>query len=1037
MRRKNWKVFKSWLVPITVLFFLLSFRSTSSAIKCWSLPGISSASERPLPSPVLAAWSPRLSPSQGGASLAPLTRTTDALKQVYFIANEGQLPEAVKFSLQAKDKAIFFGSDELTYFLPGVASSWAVKIKFIQPRPGVEPMPLGEPEASFAYFRGQSSDWKTNISAYGAITYSRLWPGIDLVYSRSPYGLKSQFVIHPGADVTQIAMEVAGAKKLETNGQKDLVIITPEGTIVEKAPQAYQEINGKRVEVKVTYKLFDPTAEENSSSQEALDSTLNNSPEQKNWRKDEARLGENLAPVSSFPFQEGRESEFYSQEKRLVTGSERHFIYGFSVDSYDSSQELVIDPVTLVSGTYVGGPSFDYAYGLALDNSGYVYLTGYTYSLSGFPRVAGPQLNFNGGDVDAFVLKLDPATSRIVYCGYLGGSDRDYAYDVAVDDDGSAYIVGYTASKENSFPVIKGPDLTHNGLYDAFIAKINPAGTALEFCGYIGGADNDFGRGVAVDGDKRAYITGYTLSNELSFPVKVGPNLTHKGNYDAFVARLKDSGEQLEYCGYVGGAGDDWSYGIAVDPEGGAYLAGATRSDENSFPVTSGPDLTFNGQVDGFVAKVEPSGEALRYCGYIGGDGEDGATAVTVDQSGCAYISGYTGSNENSFPVTFGPDLSYNGGFYDAFIAKVWPTGEYLVYCGYIGGSGYDVGNNVAVDDWGCAYVTGFTSSEPDSFPVKEGPELSLAGSFDAFVAKVVSSGSKLDFCSYAGGVAADYGQDIAVEKTGSGTIYLAGSTYSPGLSFPEKLGPGFSYQGKREALLLRFYENSITVTSPNGGEIWYSGLEKNITWRSVGEVGPVKIELSTDNGQNWQEIVAETENDGLFTWTVPEISSTTCLIRVSEADDGVPSDISDSVFVLLNEPVIVVTSPNGGEEWPVGSVQEITWLTGSAPVGNVRLEYSTDNGVNWVEIVSETENDGVYEWEVPDAVSSQCLIKVSEAADGNPADTSDATFSIVPPETTPSKLLRLKASERGRPVRLKTAEGVGLRLDSKRGGSR
>ncbi|GEM_PF-815494 len=1039
MRRKNWKVLKPWLVPIMVLFFFLNLRSTSSAIKFLPLPVPSSASDESLPSTILAKWPQILSPSQGVASLASLTEITKGLKQqVYFIANKGQFPEPVKFSLQERDKAIFFAPDEVTYFFFGVASSWAVKIKFIQPRPGVEPIPLGEPEASFTYFRGRSSDWKTDIAAYGAITYSHLWPGIDLVYSRSPYGLKSQFVIHPGADVTQIALAVAGAKKLEINEKNDLVIITPEGTIIEKAPQAYQEINGRRVEVKVAYKVFDLTANENSTSQAVLDSTfLNDCPEQKKFRKDEAGLGKNLAEVSSPPFQEKEEGGFDFQEERPVTGSGSYFIYGFFVDSYDSSRELVIDPVTLVSGTFLGGPSFDYAYGLALDNSGYVYLTGYTYSISGFPRIAGPQLSFSGGDVDAFVLKLDPATSRIIYCGYLGGADRDYAYDIAVDDDGSAYVVGYTASRENSFPVIKGPDLTHNGLYDAFIAKINPAGTALEFCGYLGGADNDFGRGVAVDGDKRAYITGYTLSNELSFPVKVGPTLTFKGDYDAFVARLTGSGEQLEYCGYVGGAGNDWGYGVAVDPEGGAYLTGATRSDENSFPVTSGPDLTFNGQVDAFIAKVAPTGETLRYCGYLGGDSEDGATAITLDPSGCAYISGYTSSDENSFPVNFGPDFGYNGGFYDAFIAKVWPTGEYLVYCGYIGGSGYDVANSVAVDDWGCAYVTGYTSSEPDSFPVKEGPELSLGGSFDAFVAKVVSSGSKLDFCGYVGGVAADYGQDIAVEKTGSGTIYLAGSTYSPGLSFPEKLGPGFSFQGKRDAFLLRFYENSITVTSPNGGEVWYSGFEKNIIWRSVGEVGPVKIELSSDNGENWQEIIAETENDGLFTWTVPEISSTTCLIRVSEADDGVPSDISDSVFVLLNEPVIVVTSPNGGEEWPVGSIQEITWLTGSAAVGNVRLEYSTDNGVNWVEIVSETENDGVFEWEVPDAVSSQCLIRVSEAADGNPADTSDAAFSIVPSETTPSKLLKLKTGERGGRATLKTTEGVALKPDSKRGGSR
>lgn len=938
MPSQVWLKRKSWLFFLIVFGYLLSIKASSNSV----FPPDSSS-----PSTLALGLSPLLShvhPQKIDGSLAgaPLNRDS-RLKQlmtqsIFFVANQGQFPDEIDFYLQDKERTIFFSREGISFLLPGKEYPWAVKIKFVNIQKASGPIPLEKAEAFFSFFKGEKDNWRTAVPAYRTIGYNQIWPGIDLVYSSCDEGIKSQLVIKPGADPLQICFQVEGAEKIEINENNELVIRTPEGSIVDTAPLAYQEKNGHKAEIKVSYQIYDD------------------------------------------------------------------FAFGFSLSSYDPSLELIIDPITLVDGTYLGGSNWDYAYGLALDDAGFVYLTGYTYSISGFPLMAGPQLNFNGGDVDAYIIKLDPKSSRLIYCGYLGGSDRDYAYDIAVDPEGCAYIVGYTASREDSFPVFIGPDLTHNGEYDAFVAKINAMGTKLEYCGFIGGKENDFGRAIAVDPEGRAYLTGYTLSDENSFPVKLGPYLTFKKNYDVFIARISQTGEQLEYCGYLGGHGHDWAYGIAVDEEGAAYVAGATASDENSFPVKTGPDLTFNGQVDAFVAKISPSGEEIVYCGYIGGEGEDVAQAIAVDSAGFAYITGYTGSTEKTFPVTFGPDFDYNGGFYDAFVAKVFSAGTYLVYCGYLGGSGYDVGLGLAVDSWGCAYVTGFTSSNQESFPVKEGPELTFSGSFDAFLAKISYNGARIIFCGYIGGSEADYGQDVVVEEGGSGHIYLAGSTYSPDLAFPLKPGLSRSFQGRRDAFLAHYFENTISVTSPNGGEIWYSGLEKNITWYTVGEVGNVRIELSTDNGQSWSLIAEETENDGLYNWIVPEITSSTCLIRISEADDGVPSDTSDFVFVILNEPVIILTSPNGGEEWPVGSIQEIKWITGSAAVGDVRIEYSTDLGNNWIEIVDRTENDGLFEWEIPDTPSSQCLVRISEAEDGNPADISDAAFTIFSPQKPPEK---------------------------------
>jgi len=165
--------------------------------------------------------------------------------------------------------------------------------------------------------------------------------------------------------------------------------------------------------------------------------------------------------------------------------------------------------------------------------------------------------------------------------------------------------------------------------------------------------------------------------------VTVGPDLGYNGNGDAFVAKVNAAGTSLDYCGYIGGSSEDAAYGVAVDAAGNAYVSGYTNSTEASFPVTVGPDLTYNGgNRDAFVAKVNATGLALGYCGYIGGLEGDFGFGIAVNGVGNAYVTGQTGSDEASFPVTVGPDLSYNGGIEDAFVAKINVAGTALSYCG-------------------------------------------------------------------------------------------------------------------------------------------------------------------------------------------------------------------------------------------------------------------------------------------------------------------------------------------------------------------
>jgi hypothetical protein len=380
-------------------------------------------------------------------------------------------------------------------------------------------------------------------------------------------------------------------------------------------------------------------------------------------------------------------------------------------------------------------------------SAGNAYVTGDTLSSEAtFPIVVGPILTFKGVR-DAFVVKVNPTGTGLVYAGYLGGAGEDAGVGIAVDSVGNAYISGWTESSD--FPVHVGPSLTYHLFGDAFVAKINPTGTGLVYAGYIGGAGDDDGGGIAVDSSGNAYITGGTGSTEATFPVVEGPDLTYNGgDLDAFVAKVKADGTGLVYCGYIGGSALDGGGGIAVDSSGNAYITGGTGSTEATFPVVEGPDLTYNGgSFDAFVAKVKTDGNGLIYAGYIGGDNEDSSISIAVDGSGNAYIAGSTFSTEATFPVVEGPDLTHNGDLkLDAFVAKVNVAGTALLYTGYIGGSDQDQGNGIAVDSAGNAYVSGITFSTEATFPTTVGPDLAFNGGVtDAFVAKVGEADTSLE----------------------------------------------------------------------------------------------------------------------------------------------------------------------------------------------------------------------------------------------------------------------------------------------------
>lgn len=337
------------------------------------------------------------------------------------------------------------------------------------------------------------------------------------------------------------------------------------------------------------------------------------------------------------------------------------------------------------------------------------------------------------------------------------------------------------------------------GPYDRTnVLVIDPA--ILVYAGFIGGTGDDRGNGIAVDVEGNAYITGETTSLQATFPVAGALDVGQNGGVDAFVAKVDPSGAQLLFAGFIGGAGDDRGQSIAVDSLGNAYITGETTSDQTSFPVTTGPDLTYNGTSDAFVAKINSSGTNLVYAGYIGGLNADRGMGIAVDGSNRAYVTGESASTGASFPNGAGIgslssfDTSQNGGF-DAFVARVAANGASLEYAGFIGGIGTDRGTSIAVDGLNRAYVTGETDSTSSSFPTGIGFggltsfDSSLNGTSDAFVARVASDGRSLNYAGYIGGSLADKGNGIVTD--GDGNAYVTGETSSDASSFPDGNGLG------------------------------------------------------------------------------------------------------------------------------------------------------------------------------------------------------------------------------------------------------
>jgi hypothetical protein len=608
---------------------------------------------------------------------------------------------------------------------------------------------LEEAKLKVNYFIGNDkSKWHCDVPTSMAVLYKNLYKNIDL----KVYGIEQQieydWIVKPGGNPADIRFEYRNVKGTRIDDKGNLVIDTEFGELIHQKPVCYQVIDSKKQAVEVSFEktdrdrygfsvgnydksyelIIDPMVLTYSTYLGGSDSDV---------ARDIVADNNGNAYVTGYT----GSADFPTQgELMLFAGWDDAF-----VTKIDTTQS---GAASLVYSTYLGGSRCDYGIGIDSDDSGNVYVTGYTTSVD-FPT-KNQYMNDpdNSGSHDVFVSKIDTSQSgedSLVYSTYLGGSSDEVGWDIAADSSGNVYMTGWTASTD--FPIknqyMDGPKDNDS---DAFITKIDTTqsgAASLVYSTYLGGSGSDGGYGIAVDNSGYSYITGYTYSAD--FPTKNG-YMTKSGYSDAFVTKLDttQSGEaSLLYSTYLGGSSYDSGHGIAADSSGNVYVTGETSSSD--FPTKKAFKSKIDNQdSDVFCTKIDTnkSGEiSLVYSTYLGGGSIwECGYGITADNIGNAYIAGYTMSTD--FPTKDEYMTDPGDGFYvsDAFVTKIDTSrsgADSLLYSTYIGGSNDDYGRGIAIDNNNNIYVTGYTRST--DFPTKNPYMSDSGGGFsDAFLTKLI-----------------------------------------------------------------------------------------------------------------------------------------------------------------------------------------------------------------------------------------------------------------------------------------------------------
>lgn len=729
---------------------------------------------------------------QPATQTAPWTRTPSASHilstlPLSFEENRGAADARVKFVSRGTGYVLFLTANEVVMVFDASGSRSVIRMRPVDADVRVSVSGVEQLPGTTNYLVGSDpSRWHLHCPNYRAVRYSGLYPGIDLVYRGSQRTLEYDWDVSPRADPARIRFHVEGARKLWIDKNSgELVADAPPGQLRQRPPVAYQQVNGSRRHIAATYVLNGDDsfsfriAPYDRSLRLVIDPVVVYT----------ALIGGTSFPPASLTTDPGTPREVTVDPTGNVyvmgTTNATDFPATRSIPAAGGNIfVLKIDPTgsTLLFSTILGGPG-GLAGAITADLSG-VYITG--QAGRDYPVTANAFQASSGGNGDAFVSKLDATGSTLLYSALLGGSWSDIGTGIAVDGLGNAYVSGNTGSSD--FPRTPGALQTCGSTGGAFVTKVNAQGTALIYSACIAGGTAS---GIAVDSDGSAYVAGSTTA--ANFPTTPGafqPNFSG-GNCptgpcsDAFVLKLNATGTALAYSTFLGGFGIDEAAAVAVDSSGNAYVAGRTSAED--FPTKAAIQSRFGGgSADAFIAKLNPAGSALVCSTYLGGTGDDRASAIAVDASGSAYVTGFTDSS--NFPLVNPIQAALAGGSPtqclvtapcgDAFIAKLNPAGSGLVYSTYFGGGGNDFGSGIASDASGNAYVAGLWNSGTSEFPVL-GPIQRSPGA-GSFILKLREAGVLPLFTALSVTNAASFESGLAPGEIA--TVFGKGITNTPGI---------------------------------------------------------------------------------------------------------------------------------------------------------------------------------------------------------------------------------------------------------------
>lgn len=701
-----------------------------------------------------------------------------------FIPNRGQTHNKVHFYGRRSGCGFYFTKEEAMFVFQGpsrtneneskpptdadpTAKGVALALHFIESNPKAKLEAQKEGTGKIHFLKGNDPEkWVTNLPTYHEIIYRELWPGVDLLFLEGNGRIKYLLLVQPGAPISPIRMTYRGADDLSLDDSGNLQIHTPSGVFIDERPVSFQEIDGKQVPATSFFVIEE---EENGEKRFGFD------------------IGEDYDPRYPLLIDPGLVYSTYlgasglDQATRIaVDALGQAYVTGFTNSPDYPTNSVPTDPVQpiygggvsdtfvtkftadgsdLVFSTFLGGSGEDRGFGIAVDDAGNSHVTGLTSSLN-FPVTAATafQPTYQGGAHDAFYAKISAVGSALLYSTYLGGSGDDISAGIDVDASGKVHLTGQTDSTDFPTTLFAAQNTYQGGAHDAFVSKINPllAGVAsLSYSTYLGGSGDDRAMDVAVRNSfsgSSFYVTGATNSPNFVPNDPVQP-IYGGGVSDAFVTQFFSSNLDMPtsvvYSTFLGGSGLDEGRGITVDADGRAYVTGRTNS--LNFPGTplspilpgdpvAPPFPAFQGGAsDAFLAILNAAGTAIDYATYLGGSDEDVGNGIVVDPF--VFVTGFTRSRD--FPVTTGAvQPFYQGGPADAFVTKIDTDIAGLaaiVYSTFLGGTGDDEAQGIALDAARNGYVSGFTNSL--DFPTAPGAfqETYQGGPFDGFV-------SKLDF---------------------------------------------------------------------------------------------------------------------------------------------------------------------------------------------------------------------------------------------------------------------------------------------------